>query len=88
LKTDSDTWHDIGLTHDFFLNKEINFKKLNLKKNKKIKNHKMTCGMIWVWHVYIFLKIKKLKNHKMTCVSYCSHSVNYFNDVNKNDQIK
>jgi len=41
--------------------------------------------------VYIFLnkKIKKSqKNHKMTHGGYCSHSVNYFNNVSENDLIE
>ena len=36
-----------------------------------------------------FLKIKINKiNDKMTCGSYCSYSVNYFNDISKNDKIE
>jgi len=33
-------------------------------------------------------KIVKKKNHKMTCESYYLQSVNYFNSVNKSEQIE
>jgi len=68
-----------------FLNKKINLKK-----------PQNNTDMISAWHMDIvlnkknnFLKIKINKiNDKMTCGSYCSYSVNYFNDISKNDKIE
>ena len=53
----------------------------------------MTCYMIWAWQFQIFLNkkiiLKKIKkNHKMTHNNYYLHSINYFNNINENDQIK
>jgi len=48
----------------------------------------MARGMIWAWHVYIFLNKKTKKNHKMTRGGYCSHSLTILTVLAKRTKLK
>jgi len=89
-------WHDISLTHEFFLIKKIKLKKLKKIKNKNDTWHNMSLTRVHFFKIKKFKKnlIKLKKNFKNKKKSQNDTwwllftSVNYFNGVSENNKIE